>query len=76
MLLFRICKFVTIYPSLENITPEPIPLLLLEYERLLCVDDEIVTTEEIDLSAAETNLLLLSLIKYHDKATVNKITKI
>ena len=62
--------------SLKQKIKNLIPLLLLVYERLLCVDDEIVTTEEIDLSAAETNLLLLSLIKYHDKATVNKITKI
>ena len=68
------CKFVTIYPSLENITPEPIPLLLLEYEILLWADDEIVTTEEIDLSAAETNLLLLSLIKYHGTLLVIIIT--
>ena len=51
------------------------PLPLLEYERLLLDDVEIVTTEEIDLSAADTNLLLLSLIKYHDKAKVHKITK-
>ena len=61
------------YPSFEKITPEPIPLLLLANDIL---SEEIVTTDSIDFSDAETNLFLSLDIKYHVPANVNNmITK-
>ena len=66
-----ICKLVTIYPSSEKITPEPIPFLFDEYDCLLVED--IVTTEDIDFSDADTNLLLSLDIKYHVAENVKNI---
>ena len=69
-----ICKLVTIYPSSEKITPEPIPFLFDEYVWLLVED--IVTTEDIDFSDADTSLLLSLDIKYHVAKNVkNTISK-
>ena len=53
-------------------TPEPISFLFFVYIELLV--DVIVTTDSIDLSEADTNLFLLSDIKYHVIANVKKIT--
>ena len=70
----RICKLVTIYPSSEKITPEPISFLFDEYDCLLLED--IVTTEDIDFSDADTSLLLSLDIKYHVAKNVkNTISK-
>ena len=65
------CKLVTIYPSSEKITPEPIPFLFDEYVCLLV--EEIVTTEDIDFSDADTNLFLSLDIKYHVAENVKNI---
>ena len=53
-------------------TPEPISFLFFEYIELLL--EAIFTTDGIDLSEADTNLFLLSDIKYHVIANVKKIT--
>ena len=67
----KIGNYITI---IEKITPDPIPPWLAEKDTLL--EDEIVTTEVIDFSDADTNLFLSLDIKYHVPAKVNNITNI
>ena len=62
---------MTIYPSFEKITPEPMPLLLLENELFF---DDMLTTDGIDFSYALTKLLTSSDIKYHVAINVSNIT--